>query len=124
MIEKQETVEIKPEELQTKVTEAMAKGYRLVAISCTKLDYFQLDYTFDCNLSFLNCRLKLPLVNPEIKSITDIYWSAFTYENELHDLFGIKITGINIDFGGKFYKIKEVAPFGKSITIKTVEGKA
>lgn len=124
MIEKQEIVEIKPDELLDKVAGVLGKGYRLVCISCTKLDHFQLDYTFDNKLSFLNFRLKLPLENPEIKSITGIYWNSFTYENEIHDLFGVKVTGINIDFGGKFYRIKEVAPFSKSITIKTVEGKA
>jgi len=42
----------------------------------------------------------------EIPSITETYWGAFMYENEIHELFGITFKGINIDFKGNLYKKK------------------
>ena len=35
----------------------------------------------------------------------------FLYENEIHDLFGMRFDGINIDYGGNFYRIAATAPF-------------
>lgn len=45
-----------------------------------------------------------------IPSITDSYLAAFTFENEIHDLFGVSIEGIAIDFGGAFYKLSAEKP--------------
>lgn len=45
-----------------------------------------------------------------VPSITEWYPAAFVFENETHDLFGIKIDGINIDFGGEFYKVSLTYP--------------
>ena len=47
----------------------------------------------------------------EISSITSIFPCAFIYENEMHDLFGIQIKMINIDFEGKLYRTAIEAPF-------------
>ena len=41
----------------------------------------------------------------KVPSITDFYPAAFVFENETHDLFGIHIEGINIDFSGAFYTV-------------------
>jgi ech hydrogenase subunit D len=35
----------------------------------------------------------------------------FTYENEMHDLFGIKFPGLVLDFGGNFYRKAASTPF-------------
>ena len=107
----QEIKELKANELISNVSRLFKEGYRLVQISCSKSDKLQLDYSFDKEYFLLNLRLFLSLENPEIQSITDIYWSAFTYENELHDLFGIHVREINVDFKGNFYRIQEEAPF-------------
>ena len=32
-----------------------------------------------------------------------MYWNAFIYENEMHDLFGIQVRGMNIDFKGTLH---------------------
>lgn len=45
-----------------------------------------------------------------VPSITDCYPAAFVFENETHDLFGIHIDGINIDFGGEFYRVSMAYP--------------
>ena len=49
---------------------------------------------------------------PRVPSITPIYWCAFAYENELHDLFRIHVEGIAVDYKGKFYKTTVPFPFG------------
>ena len=47
----------------------------------------------------------------EISSITSIFPCAFIYENEMHDLFGVQIKMINIDFEGKLYRTAIETPF-------------
>ena len=113
MVEQQEIITIKSSELLEKVSAVEADGYRLVQICCTRTDKLTVDYTFDDakNYKFLGYRIELPLEGAELPSISGIYLAAFIYENELHDLFGIKIDGIAIDFGGKFYRIEEDQPF-------------
>ncbi len=121
MVEEQEIIEIKTSDLLEKVTAVEADGYRLVQICCTRTDKLTVDYTFDDTkkYKFLGYRLELPLENAELPSISGIYFAAFIYENELHDLFGIKIDGIAVDFGGKFYRIDVDQPFN---TQKIAEG--
>ena len=114
MFEEQKIKEIKKENLLAEVQSLSDDDQRLVQICATKTDTgLTMDYTFDKDLKFLGLRIELPADKLELPSISDIYFAAFIYENELHDLFGIKISGINIDFGGKFYRINEEAPFNK-----------
>lgn len=111
MVEKQETIIIKAGELLERVSCLAGEGYRLVQIGCTRLDAIQVDYTFDKDYRFLNLRVLVPVDRPEIPSITGIYWCAFTYENEIHDLFGVDVKNMNINYGGNFYRIAVKAPF-------------
>jgi len=113
MFEQQEIINITKEELLSRVTPLFKDGYRLVQICCTRLDKLIIDYTFDKDYKFLGLRIELPLEGAELSSITDVYFAAFAYENELHDLFGIKVIGNKVDFGGKFYRINEKTPFNK-----------
>jgi ech hydrogenase subunit D len=89
-------------------------GNRLSQISCTRTQTtFELSYSFDKDFTYTVLRIVLPDNNVEIPSISSIYLAAFTYENELHDLFGIKIKGIAVDFQGNFYKVREKFAFAK-----------
>ena len=109
--EEQTTTGITLEDLLREVEALHARGYRLVQIGCTDLDgSYELNYSFDKGYQFRNLRLT---VGPEteVPSISGIYWGAFVYENETHDLFGIPVTGINIDFKGTFIKSGEKFPF-------------
>ena len=109
--EEQTTTGITLEDLLREVEALHARGYRLVQIGCTDLDgSYELNYSFDKGYQFRNLRLT---VGPEteVPSISGIYWGAFVYENEMHDLFGIPVTGINIDFKGTFIKTAEKYPF-------------
>lgn len=48
-----------------------------------------------------------------VMSITGQYWYAFVWENEIHDLFGLKIDFIerDVDYGGHFYHLAEKTPW-------------
>ena len=111
MFEEQEIISITKEELIDRIRGAFDGGYRLVQISCTREETYQIDYSFDKEYKFMNLRVNLPIENGELPSITGIYECAFAYENEIHDLFGIKIPGISVDYKGKFYRIPVKAPF-------------
>ncbi|HBM17191.1 MAG TPA: NADH dehydrogenase subunit [Lentisphaeria bacterium] len=116
MFESQEYITIKKEELLEKTAPLFKSGHRLVQICCTKLpDKLIMDYSFDKDYKFIDYRIELPLEGASLPSITGIYFAAFTYENEIHDLFGINVIGNALDFGGKFYRINETAPFNKVV---------
>ena len=40
-----------------------------------------------------------------------MYWNSFIYENEMHDLFGIQVRGMNIDFKGTLFQTAVKFPF-------------
>jgi len=110
--EEQEIMTVNRPDLLDRVQDLVNEGFRLVQIGCTKLaDHFQIDYSFDKNYKFYNFRVKLSLTNPELPSISAICLPAFLYENEIHDLFGVNVTNISIDFKGKFYRLEKDAPF-------------
>lgn len=46
----------------------------------------------------------------EIPSISSYYPAVFPFENEAHDLFGLAITGMQIDFKGFFYQVSTAEP--------------
>jgi ech hydrogenase subunit D len=109
--EEQTTTSVALENLLKEVGGLQADGYRLVQIGCTDVGgAYEINYSFDKGYQFRNLRLT---VGPEteVPSISGLYWGAFVYENELHDLFGIPVTGINIDFKGTFIRTATKYPF-------------
>lgn len=46
----------------------------------------------------------------EIPSISSYYPAVFPFENEAHDLFGLAITDMQVDFNGFFYQVSTVEP--------------
>jgi ech hydrogenase subunit D len=99
MKEQQEFIKIKTDDLLKEVKKYKDDGFRLVQIGATTADGFELNYSFD--------------KEAVIKSVSGIYWNAFLYENEISDLFGIKIEGIAVDYGGNFYRTSVKSPFGE-----------
>jgi ech hydrogenase subunit D len=87
---------------------------RLVQICCVKepsgQGHFELHYTFDIRYQLTSYKVTIE-TETEIPSITGIYPCAFLYENEMHDLYGIRIKDINIDYKGTFYKLAKPRPF-------------
>ena len=111
MPEKQEIIAIERGSMLEQIREMDKGGWRLVQINCTPGDAFQIDYSFDLKGDLKTLRMTVPFEEAEIPSISSIYWAAFTYENEIHDLFGIKVTGIALDYGGNFYRIASKPPW-------------
>lgn len=51
------------------------------------------------------------LPGEEVPSVSASFESAFLYENEMRELFGINVTGMNLDLGGQLYHGATVVPF-------------
>jgi ech hydrogenase subunit D len=102
------------ESLLDKVRAKRAEGCRLVQIGATRLpEQNEVTYSFDLDGRLTNLRLQIP-IETRIPSITSIYWCAFLYENEMHDLFNLQVDGIAIDFKGNFYKTAVKYAFGST----------
>ncbi len=111
MIEEQVTTAIGRDELLGAVTDYYSQGYRLVQICCTAVGgSIEINYSFDKEYRFRNLRLNIR-PDEEIQSIGLIYWNAFAYENEMHELFGVAIKNMVIDYKGNFYRTAVKAPF-------------
>jgi NADH:ubiquinone oxidoreductase subunit C len=92
-------------EIVEKAKSYLKEGYRLIQMCCTKTPTeMDIIYTFEkINLECVN--LKLPVnVGDTLPSISDVFFGAFLYENEIHDLYGVNFTGMAVDFKGTFYE--------------------
>ena len=107
---------IKVDTLLDKVRAKHEQGCRHVQMSATRLpDQVELTYSFDLDSRLTNLRLLLPAVETHLPSISSIYGCAVLYENEIHDLFGVTVDGLTLDFHGKFYKTAVKFPFASNI---------
>ncbi len=112
MIETQTMIAMMPETLVAEARKMYEQGYRLVQICATRVgEEIELDYSFDLNRRFVNFRFFVPSAGGRIPSISSVYWCAFTYENEISDLFGIQVDGNALDFKGTFYTTAVKHPF-------------
>jgi len=111
MSEPQEIMPIGKNDLLGRVAHLFAEGYRLVQVGCTTLpSAYELNYSFDKDYHFQNLRITVA-PGEEVPSISVIYPNAFLYENEIHDLFGVVIKNINIDYRGTLYRTTIKVPF-------------
>ncbi len=120
MIDNERTVT--PETLQDEVKALFQGGYRLVTATCKDQgDDFEILYHFDRDLTLLNLRMTFPK-DVEIPSISGSYLAAFLIENEMKELFGVKISGIAVDYGGKLLVTEETlqTPMLKSVEVTSV----
>ena len=60
----------------------------------------------------------------EIPSISSYYPAVFPFENEVHDLFGLAITDMQIDFKGFFYQVSTAEPMSVITEVKAAREKA
>jgi len=111
MSEPQEIIALENNALLGAVADLFAQGFRLVQIGCTTLENaYELNYSFDKDYQFKNLRITVQ-PEDEIQSISVIYPNAFLYENEIHDLFGLHIKNISVDYKGAFYRTAIKTPF-------------
>jgi ech hydrogenase subunit D len=114
--ETDQTFEIIPvPSLLEKVGQLRQQGYRLVQIGATRLpEHVELTYSFDRESRLVNLRFQVPASEARVPSISSIYWCAFLYENELHDLFNVHVDGMAVDFHGHLYETTVKFPFGST----------
>jgi ech hydrogenase subunit D len=112
MIEPQPITTIDRSMLPQQAATLAGQGFRLVQICCTTgAADLELTYSFDKGYAFSNLRVIVPRSDAVVPSITGSYLAAFTYENELQDLFGITVTDLAINYNGKFYITAVKHPF-------------
>ena len=118
----QDFVPVEPSELLDTVASLKEQGYRLGQACCTTLeDHLEVMYSFDKDHVLHNIRMSLPKENPEAMSITGIIWSAFIYENEIHDLFGVTFKHSELDYGGNFFRIAAKTPWNEAACAVSAE---
>ena len=97
--------------LLSEVKDLKAEGYRFGQACATVIgDDLRIIYSFDKDHVLKNLKLIVPY-GKEVESITGVYWPAFIYENEMHDLFGIKFNHMELDYEGNFFKVVEPTPW-------------
>ena len=73
---------------------------------------YELSYTFGRDYEWITLRLVIDEAE-EVPTITNIYQAAFLYENEMAELFGVKIRMISVDYHDKLYRINDTTPMKK-----------
>ena len=101
--------------------EKLADGWRAVQVLCTNCDDgIEILYSYTKGNVMENYIVHGVTKEDTVPSITDAFIGMFPFENEAHDLFGVNVEGIAIDFGGKFYDLAQPEP----MTIISAEKKA
>ncbi|MDE5984840.1 MAG: NADH-quinone oxidoreductase subunit C [Eubacterium sp.] len=95
--------------------EKQRAGYRLAQICATAFEgYNEVIYSVVDGYKFENYKTIVP-IDTEINTISDFFPSAMLYENEMKELFDVKIKSINPDYDNKLYRIAVNAPFKKEV---------
>ena len=111
---------ITKEELLTVSREFKDEGKRLGQICGTRIkNGTELMYSFDKDNILTNLKFSVT-DEEEVQSITELYWPAFIYENEIHDLFGVKFKESKLDFEGRFFRLAIPTPW-KTLSKKEAE---
>ena len=88
-----------------------AEGWRYVQILAVNTEEgIDLVYSYMRDGHLENFTVKAVQKTDVVPSITDVFLEAFVCENEIHDLYGVAIENIAIDFGGMFYQLSSKAP--------------
>ncbi len=95
-------------------------GWRLVQMHGTRVDgATEVNYAYALDGALEILRARVP-DGTAIPSITGIYFAAFHYENELQDLFGLKVTDLAVDYKGHFYKLKQTTPYRPDLGVEGI----
>ena len=90
-------------------------GYRLAQICATAFEgYNEVIYSFAYDYKFENYKIIVP-IDLEIITLSDFFPSAMLYENEMKELYGVKVKAINPDYNNKLYRIAKKTPFKKEV---------
>ncbi len=114
--------EITPDQLLEAVRSQQLAGSRLVQICCSRLAHFEVLYSFSRPGVIEHLRICLPDNTTPLPSISLIYGGSFAYENEIHDLYGLTFTGLNVDYQGHFFRTTIPAPMAVPAAPPAVPG--
>lgn len=105
MSDQQNYISVTPSEIIEKAGEFANNGYRLIQMACTKTSS-EMDVIYSFETQDLKCEhLKMAVnVGDTIPSISGVFFAAFLYENEIHDLYGVNYSDMIVDFNGTFYE--------------------
>lgn len=85
-------------------------GWRLVTATCVDQgEEFRIIYSFDRDLNLENLEISTPR-EQAVPSLTGVYACAFLIENEMKELFGLKIDHLSLDLGGRMYLVQGAQP--------------
>lgn len=100
-------VDIPVDRLHAVAQEKHDEGFRFVQMLCRMADPgIDVIYTFMKDGAVENYALRsVDSETQAVPSISDLFMAAFANENEAHDLFGLNVEGIVIDFAGAFYDV-------------------
>lgn len=116
-------VDLPLEELLTRVQTLKHEGVRFVQMCAETTEQgIDLLYTFydETTQNALNLCVYGIDESSRVPSIQGLYFAAFSYENETHDLYGVRFINMKLDFGGHFFNVATSEP----MTIITPEIKA
>lgn len=98
-------------EIESLAKQKKADGWRYVQTLAVNTEQgIDLLYSFMKEDVLENVTIKSLGREDVVPSITESYLAAFVFENEVHDLFGVNISNIAIDFEGNFYRVSQKDP--------------
>lgn len=105
-----------------------AEGYRLIQIACSRTPAeMDMIYTFETK-DYQSVSYKMPVDTASpVPSISGVFHYAFMYENEIHDLYGVTVEGMAVDFKGTLYETAKKHAFGaeqESVKVIVSESKS
>ena len=103
----QHYADIELSELLALAQEKHEQKYRFVQMLCVTTDNgVDALYSFMKGNDIENYTIKdIDTETVTVPSISHLFLAAFPFENEAHDLFGLQITDMVIDFMGDFYMV-------------------
>lgn len=108
-------------DLLTTAAHKKEEGWRCVQMLCVNTEAgIDLTYSFMKDNLIANYQIRGVQKGTEVPSIQGMFLGVFPFENEAHDLFGVNVTGMALDFGGQFYQVAAKEP----MTIISPEQKA
>lgn len=106
-------VDIELGELLARVQTCKHDGLRFVQMCAETCEAgIELLYTFydeTCDAA-LNLCVRDIAPDARVPSIQGLYFAAFSYENETHDLYGVRFANMELDFGGHFFNLAAKEP--------------
>lgn len=98
--------DVQLDELYSLAEKKKGEGARFVELHASTVDDgFVITYAFTSDEKTTDNYNVHVTKNDKVPAISPLFLAAFVFENETHDLFGIDIEGIAIDFKGNFYQV-------------------